>query len=308
MMSLFRFSRVSNAYCAATIAAVLLFTTVVQAQTPLHGHYPPGQTGLRGAAFPQIGWSFTDFNRFFSNLEIKGQDGNTTDHVGELRYANIAMIGWNTPYKILGMSLGAIVGVPFASGNLNPDEGDLKNTGFDLGDIIVTPISLSGTNSSFDYQFQFSVWTPSGRFHPGAPDNRGSGFWSLIYSAGGVWYPQGDRTGWSVSAIARIEQNFDQRSTGITPGDNFDVDWGIGRIVQIGTHPFDVGVSGFGTWQITDQSGGPSVDNYRYLGAGPEISTAIAPQWNVRLRAQWEFAARNAVQGNNIWLIVNHQF
>jgi hypothetical protein len=167
---------------------------------------------------------------------------------------------------------------------------------------------LSGSASSFDYQLQFSVWTPSGRFHPGAPNNRGSGFWSLIYTAGGVWYPDGDRQGWSVSAVARIEQNFEQAGTGLTPGDNFDLDWGISRIVEIGSHAFDVGVSGFGTWQISNQSGGQSLGRYRYYGAGPEISTAIAEGWAARLRVQWEFGTENAVQGNNIWLIVNHQF
>jgi hypothetical protein len=27
--------------------------------------------------------------------------------------------------------------------------------------------------------------------------------------------------------------------------------------------------------------------------------------WTFRLRAQWEFDTRNAVQGNNLWFIVN---
>jgi hypothetical protein len=79
-------------------------------------------------------------------------------------------------------------------------------------------------------------------------------------------------------------------------------------MVQLGTYTFEAGISGFGTWQISKQSGGPNVDRYRYYGIGPEVSAVVAEGWAVRLRAQWEFGVRNAVQGNNIWLIVNHQF
>jgi hypothetical protein len=129
----------------------------------------------------------------------------------------------------------------------------------------------------------------------------------VIYSAGAVWYPGGDRRNWSVSAVGRLEQNFEQSGTGVTPGDNFDIDWGVGKVLRLGPYTFDAGVSGFGTWQVTTQTGGPSVGRYRYNGIGPEISAAIAEGWAMRVRAQWEFAARNAVQGNNIWIIVNRQ-
>ena len=58
----------------------------------------------------------------------------------------------------------------------------------------------------------------------------------------------------------------------------------------------------------TTQSGGASVGRYSYHGAGPEIATAISDGWALRLRAQWEFATKNAVEGNNIWVIANKQF
>lgn len=311
MASLHRnLSCVSGAHrlaAAAMAISVLSTEALAQTQTPIHGHYPPGQTGLRGAAAPAVGWSYANFSRLFSNLDVKDQTGNSAQHVGEARYANISLITWTTAQKLFGMNYGAVVGIPFASGTLNPGSDDIGQSGFDLGDIVITPIALSAAESSFDYQVQFAVWTPSGRFRPGASDNRGAGFWSLVYTVGGVWYPGGNRRGWSLSAVARIEQNFEQASTGLTPGDNFDIDWGIGRVVRLGTYAFDVGVSGFGTWQISDQSGGQNVNRYRYYGIGPEVSATVADRWTVRLRTQWEFGARNAVQGNNIWIIVNYQ-
>ena len=287
--------------------AILALASPAVAQTPVHGHYPPGQTGLRGGAAANPGWSITDFNRLFSNLDVKDENGQTAGVKGEDRYANIVMAGWTSEAQIAGMNFGALVGVPFATGNLNPDSQETRSADFALGDIIVTPVSLYGVASDFDYQLQLSVWTPSGRFSPGSTANRGSGFWSLIYSAGGVWYPGGNRRDWSLSAVARLEQNFEQSGTGIRPGNNFDIDWGVGKVLQLGPYTFDAGISGFGTWQVTTQMGGQSTGRYRYYGIGPEISAMVAEGWAVRLRTQWEFAARNAVQGNNIWIIVNTQ-
>ena len=294
--------------CLSAALMLLMAPEAAQAATPVHGHYPPGQTGLRGAAAAAPGWSITDFNRLFSNLDVKDAGGASVSHAGEQRYANILMTGWTSEMKILGMNYGALVGVPFATGNLNPEPGDAAGSDFALGDIIVTPVALYGIASDFDYQLQLSVWTPSGRFEPGGPANRGSGFWSLIYSAGAVWYPGGDRQDWSVSAVARLEQNFRQPGTGITPGANFDLDWGIGKVVRLGPYRFDAGVSGFATAQVTTQTGGASTGRYRYYGAGPEISAVIADGWAMRLRTQWEFATRNAVEGNNIWVMINRQF
>jgi hypothetical protein len=291
----------------ATAILALASPAASQTQTPVHGHYPPGQTGLRGAAAANPGWSITDFNRLFSNLDIKDGTGQTVGEKGERRYANIVMVGWTSQAQFLGMNYGSLVGVPFATGNLNPDSAELRSSDFALGDIIVTPVSLYGVAPDFDYQLQLSVWTPSGRFSPGSAANRGSGFWSLIYSAGAAWYPGGDRHDWSLSAVARLEQNFKQSGAGITPGSNFDIDWGIGKVLRLGPYRFDAGLSGFGTWQMTTQTGGQITGRYRYYGIGPEVSATIADGWALRLRAQWEFAARDAVQGNNIWIIVNTQ-
>ena len=53
------------------------------AATPIHGHYPPGPDRTCAAARRlRSGWSLTDFNRLFSNLEIKDQSGAT---VGQSR-------------------------------------------------------------------------------------------------------------------------------------------------------------------------------------------------------------------------------
>ena len=111
--------------------------------------------------------------------------------------------------------------------------------------------------------------------------------------------------------LSRTEQNFKQRGSGITPGADIVVDWGIGRMVRVGGHQLDAGVSGFGDWQITSQDGGPpgtDTQRYRLLGAGPEANFWIIDPLAVRVRAQWEFAAKDIVRGNNVWFIANYRF
>jgi hypothetical protein len=292
----------------ALLLALNLHTAGAFAQSspPIAGHYPPGQTGVRGAAFAAPGLSYTNFNRLFSNLEVKGANGESLKPVGEARYANVSMITWTTDRTVLGMTYGTLLGIPFATGDLTPSSEKTETGGFDLGDILVTPISLYGRTADLDYQLQFTVWSASGRFAPGAPDNRGTGFWSLVYSLGAVWYPGADRDNWSLSAVARFEQNFEQRSSGITPGNDLVVDWGLGKMLRVRGYPVEVGVSGFGVWQLSRQSSG-NPNRYRYYGIGPEFGITLSDRWAVRARAHWEFATQNAIQGNNIWLIVNYR-
>jgi hypothetical protein len=277
----------------------------VRAQAPVTGHYPPGQSGIRGAATPDTGVSITNFNRLFTNLE--GVGGREARDIHELRYANISMFTWTTRWKVLGMTYGALAGIPVATGDLRSDE----STQLGLGDILLTPISLYGKGASFDHQLQFTVWTPSGHFAPGDARNRGTGFWALVYSLGGVWYPGGDRQAWSVSAVARVEQNFEQRASGIRPGDDVVLDWGAGRMVRLADRRLDLGVSGFGAWQLSAQAGGEAGverQRYRLLGAGPEASLSLTDPLSIRVRAQWEFAALHIVRGNNLWVILNYRW
>lgn len=284
---------------------------IAKAQAPITGHYPPGQSGIRGAATPEPGLSFTNFNRFFTNLRITDAGGGVARDFDELRYANISMFTWTTDHEVLGLRYGALAGIPFSTGNLRPTADEVESTHLGLGDVLITPVSLYGASKEFDYQFQFTYWSSTGRFSPGAPDNRGTGFEALVYSLGGVYYPRGDRRDWSLSAVARFEQNFEQQGSGITPGNDIVVDWGIGKVLQLFERSVDLGVSGFATWQLTSQTGGttgPSPGSYRLFGAGPEASLALTPQFSLRLRAHWEFGGRNIVEGNNLWVIFGYRF
>src|SRR3954454_19148350 len=112
------------------------------AQAPATGHYPPGQSGIRGAATPDTGLSLTNFSRFFTNLE--GVGGGTASDIHELRYSDISMFTSTSSWKALGMSYGALAGIPVSTGDISSGQ----SANFGLGDILVTPISLYGKSAS----------------------------------------------------------------------------------------------------------------------------------------------------------------
>jgi hypothetical protein len=215
------------------------------------------------------------------------------------------MFTWTSDWEIAGLRYGALAGIPFATGDLS---SPTPESGFGLGDVLLTPLSLSGSTTAVDGLFQLTLWTPSGHFEPGSARNRGTGFWSLVYSLGGVWYPGGARDAWSVSALARLEQNFEQRHSGIQPGHDVVVDLGLGRMVRVADRALDFGVSGFVALQLTEQQGGPpGADDVRYrlFGLGPEVAYVVADPLSVRIRAHWELGAHEIVRGNNLWLLLN---
>jgi len=280
------------------LVLLLVLAAPAFAQTPIAGHYPPGQSGIRGGAIPAPGFAVTNFNRFFTNLEVKDAQGNVTSEKSEIRYANITMLTYKPSWRPLGLEYAMQCGIPIATGNLNPTPDELGSKSFGLGDVLVTPVSLYKRGALWDAQFQFTYWSKSGNFEPGGTHNRGAGFDALVWSLGGVWYSKEQRDGWSVSAISRFEQNFGQKDTGVQPGDDVVVDWGVGK--TLGT--VEAGVSGFGTWQLTSQDG---LARYSSLGIGPEASWRCGGPWTLRVRAHFEFAARNAVEGNGLWLIAH---
>ena len=117
-------------------------------QTPITGHYPPGQSGVRGASTPEPGFVYTNFSRFFTNLQVVGPSG--TQDIHEFRYANISMFTWTTNWKVLGLRYGALAGIPVATGDLSSSTGE---SGFGLGDVLITPVSLYGKSTRSTISF-----------------------------------------------------------------------------------------------------------------------------------------------------------
>jgi hypothetical protein len=303
----------------------LQWATVSEAQqfqrseTPIFGRYPGGHTGLRGGATPnEEGLGYFLFNRFHSDSSLKGADGQTIAPLQGGSYTLTNGIEYISKYEIFGMKYAFFAAIPMIHGALNRENGtnsQFQSSGLGLSDIIVVPVMLMGKSKHFDYQIGVGNFFPSGSYTAGSTLNRGSGYWEIFYSLGGVYYPSGDRKGFGISAVTRIEQNFKQPGTNIQPGDSITVDFGIDHPIAFGANHkyiFDVGITGYWQNQITRESGAnAALDTtpYRVLALGPEIDW-ILPSYESKfvVRPQWEFATRNAAQGATFWLGFVHMF
>jgi len=315
--------------CAFAILAILatfiVWSSIAEAQqfqraqTPIVGRYPGGHTGLRNAAYPQeegLGWFV--FNRFHKDDSLKNASGQTIGGAASGSYTIVNGLEYVTDFKILGMKYGAMVAVPFINGAYNrksgPSAGAAEST-MGISDIIVMPLMLFGTSQYLDYQIAVGNFFPTGSYTAGSTLNRGAGYWEIMYSVGSAYYPTGDRKGFAISAVARIEQNFRQPGTDIQPGDSITVDFGIDHPIAFPANHkyiFDVGLSGFVTTQITRESGTNAALNttpYRLFALGPEVDWIMpAYQSKLILRPQWEFGAVNMSQGWTVWLGFMHMF
>jgi len=302
--------RIACTSIVSLLAAGALVSTPTRAQpqTPVFGHYPGGHTGLRNAATPKPGWAYANFSRFHWSSELVNGNGDDVGNTDQSFYANISVIDLVTEHEIFGMNYGAFTAIPFNDIYNRPSGGTDDVSGFGIGDIALVPLVLYGKKGSFDYQAGLGFWAPTGKFKPGDTDSHGAGFWSLIGSAGVCYYPSEDRRAWSMSGLVRYEWNFDQKYTDINVGHDLVLDYGIGRMFEVGKSSqnlLDVGLSGFGKWQTTRETGvnaAPDSTKYKVFGAGPEVQL-IVPSRKMKLifRAHHEFGAINTSEGNTFW-------
>jgi hypothetical protein len=137
-------------------------------------------------------------------------------------------------------------------------------------------------------------------------DSPGKGYWSHMFTLGGVWHPDTEKT-WSLSLLNRYEISTEQDQTHFTPGNMLSMEWGISK--KIG-HTTDLGVVGYYQQQITDDSGTHAATaESNVVGIGPEISTVWTKIGLISsLRYVYEIEARDRPQGHTITLTLTKRF
>ena len=112
---------------------------------------------------------------------------------------------------------------------------------------------------------------------------------------------------WSVSSLNRYEFNTEENDTGITPGQVWTMEWGVGK----GLSPLvELGVSGYCQLQTTTDSGsGASSALDRTLALGPE-ATVVWPATKIMfsLRYLHEFNVYDRPQGDVVTLTLTRRF
>jgi hypothetical protein len=169
--------------------------------------------------------------------------------------------------------------------------------------IYVEPINLGWHTPVFDAITSFGFFAPAGSYNPNRLVNTGLGRWAEMFSLGGTGYSDPQRT-WSVALEWRYLTHQSQQGIDLRAGDDFILEGGVGRKFDTAIGPVNVGVVGFGYWQITDTSGAAVRSVLEGVQAnvyalGPEVATTTK-FGRYYLRFLSEFGAAKTVQGHEI--------
>ena len=179
------------------------------------------------------------------------------------------------------------------------------------------PFTLCWQRSRADIQVGYGFIAPTGRFHQGASDNTGGGYWGHILSTGQTVYLTGNKAT-AVSAYEVYEFHGTQKDTDVHPGQTFDIDYSVTQMLPLKQDKrtlLQIGLVGYGQYQTTDHSGGNAIPeiaartHYRVnaLGAAAGI---VVPERKVNVGVKYlkEFANQATVQGHSLQIVAGVTF
>lgn len=293
----------------AALFGLLTLPAAALAQPSFGGHYPIGVEGIKGGSLPPPGFYIRDYNLFYFSDRLNDPDG---DEIGDLdlfAYAQAFRPVWITNWKFAGGSYGMDFLVPLivTDFSLKVPCGKISDCSVGLGDIFFEPITLSWHWQQADLGVGYGFWAPTGHTSLSSPAKPGKGFWSHMFTLGGTWYPDVEKT-WSVSILNRYEIHMEHDDIDITPGNTFSLEMGISKAV---TRTLELGVAGYYQQQVTEDDGCAcrSTELDQVFGVGPEAVMAFPKQaLFVSLRYLYEFAAADRPQGNTVTLTLTKKF
>jgi len=289
------------------------------------GHYVPGVANIRDFAVPPPGFYYEQFNVYYGSDTFKNRNGRSLDSVTignrtiELDidvdiFAIVPTLIWVSPFKLLGADYAAYIAPPLGSTSvgaaLNAREfgREVDDSQFGIGDLFVQPLWLGWHGERFDVSLGYGVYAPTGKYDAGDRDNIGLGFWTNQFQLSGLFYVDKLKaTAIMLAVTYEIHSNKD--GVDITPGDSVSFEWGISQYLS---ERLEVGVAGYSTWQVENDSGSDVV--FRGVkdqvhAAGGQISYwPLKEKLNIAIRHLREFEAHARFQGSLTTLTLTYIF
>jgi hypothetical protein len=323
-----------------TFAALLVTGSTRAGET---GHFNGGVVGIRDYYPPDApGFYFALYNYWYSSDRLNDRNGNKVSSVtvgpapGVVLdvavdvdvYAVSPFFIWASDSKVLGASYSAYISPSFANSSISASLSTLHGSGrnvdssqFDVGDLFVSPLWLKWSAPNWDFAFSYGFYAPVGKYDTEtltlpvlgpvkveSPKNIGLGYWTHQVQAATAWYPWADKR-MAVSGVLTYEINQDKKDFDLTPGQRLTFNWGVSQFLPLNeahTMLMDVGVKGYDSWQITDDSGrdatNPGVHD-KVHAVGGQVGVIYVP-WalSVNFHGFYEYSATDRFQGKSFGL------
>jgi hypothetical protein len=287
--------------CLATVAS-----TTAQATEGGGGAYPNGAEDFMSGAVPPPGTYFINYFDYYSADKFAGNNGNSaipgfklTVTADVLRFIHI------TDKQILGGFWGFHAFVPLMNVNVKTSTplGNDSKTG--LGDIIVNPFILSWHGKNWHAATGIDIYIPTGSYNKNDLANIGRNYWTFEPIVAGTYLTE---NGFEASAKLMYDINTrNNDASKLTPpgttnylsGQEFHLDYALAKKID----NFSAGLTGYYYQQVTqDKADGAEVDNKgRVFAFGPALKYDYK-NMAFSLKYQFETAAENRPEGNNLWL------
>ena len=300
--------RPATGAAGAIAFAVLLAFPAASALAQNRGVYPLGMTATNSGSVAAPGFTYANAFLFYGRDESKGPDGETIATGSNSVLMDMNTVAWaSEPIAAFsGLRYSIAATIPIANNSLDSDVSGSISGGGGLADSYYQPLILGWAFARADLRAAYGFLAPTGRFHAGASDNVGSGYWTHTLSLGENVYLTKDRAT-VLSAYQIYEFHTTQEGTGIHPGQTLSVDYSLTqRIALRKDMQLQAGLAGYGQWQTTGRSGPdltPAEMAARYrvnaIGAAANLSW---PGRKVSLGAKYlkEFSNRSTFQGYSI--------
>lgn len=259
---------------------------------------------------------------FYNTNSLKNASGNTSIANPNLNMFLTAVGGtYVSNFKILGGTYGASILLPFAE---NTIQGNYTNTksAFAYSDTYVQPFQLGWHTKGADFNFNYGLYIPTGKYEFGGSDNSGLGMLANEFEAGTTLRldPKGSI---AFSTLLSYEINNDKKNTNVKTGDNFTAEGGLGKTWYTfnGTKiPSSIIKGGLVYYmQFKASSDQIPLNNFpnTYITPGKDHIYALGLESNILLTksrmlfgVRWfdEFSAVNRFQGNTFFITVAHVF
>ena len=268
-----------NLRCSVCVGMFVALTMVMTASTALAmgNGYTPGTEGAMAPSVPPPGFHYKQYNLFLDTDELLDDDGDdavipgpdaAVDFSARI-FAQAHRFIYITEKKILGADYGMSLIVPIVSKDIEiavPQLGiDSDDAGIGLGDIFVEPVILGWHTQRWDVALGLGVQLATGDWDDtGEPANGdpGNGYSNGLLTFGATYYLD-EAKSWTASALSRTVIYFgEQDDTDYQPGDEFIIDWGVGKQFPVSKNLLiRPALVGYTYWQLSD-------DDNRYDGVG----------------------------------------
>lgn len=175
-----------------------------------------------------------------------------------------------------------------------------------LGDLFIQPLWLGWHGKHYDIGLSWGGYLPTGAYDANDAANIGYGVFTSQTQASFYYYPFEDQSTTFMFAPT-WEWHSKNIDKDVRPGQNVTIEYGIGQYLH---ERFEIGVSGYHQWQITDDSGADAVNidtKDRVSGVGGQVTWwAIEDKLALVGKFVQEYGAKDRLEGqfggiNIIW-------